>query len=69
MIKPISNRNSLDFQLVKITIDLVYKVLSITECNPELLNYKHILRATEAAREWNELFIESIINTKEGELS
>lgn len=66
MIKAISNRNIIDYQLISTTIDLVYKVLAITDYSPELINNRHVARATEVARKWNELFIDSIVSTKEG---
>lgn len=66
MIKRISNRNVSDYQLICVAIDLVYKVLAITDCDPELINNRHIAQATEIAKEWNDLFIDSIVNAKEG---
>ncbi|HLX54257.1 MAG TPA: hypothetical protein VKR58_09965, partial [Aquella sp.] len=59
-------RNILNFQLISIAIDLVHKVLSITDCNPDLINDRHVSKAIDVAHKWNELFIDNIVGTKEG---
>lgn len=65
MVKTIINKNTNDYQLVCIAIELAHKVLSLTDCKPELMKDPHVVKAHELAKQWNETFYSAYIS-KEG---
>ncbi len=60
MARSIVGRNLPDYQLVVIGIELVHKVFGLLDCNPELANNPHVVKANECAKRWNELFFDCV---------
>lgn len=56
------NYINLPYDLVKIGIELVYKVMSLNDCIPELMvSNKHLNCINELSKEWNEKFIDAFV--------
>lgn len=65
MRQAIVNKNVSEFQLVKISIDLVHKVFGLMDCKEDIRNNPHVVKLNELANQWNEMFYNLYIS-KEG---
>lgn len=64
MDKSMFNRNYKDFQLVSLGIELAHKVIGAMDCCPGLETNKHMVKALELARQWNETFFDVYVTTE-----
>jgi hypothetical protein len=66
MSKAINSKINGDYQLIILAIELVHKVFNLRDCNETLAKNPHVIKACEAARNWNELFIQIVISPRKG---